>query len=359
MGVWGILRFLSNEASNSSSSSSSPILDSNCTESALGVMFEFRKWPLVRLMCLDQGLLPAGVTGVLGILNGFRTGVIATRSGLIPSRWYKIRGSSPTVDSSYSLMTSRRYSRLFSPSGTGLWNPERNAGRTVGLPMYINLPLYSFNKLILLKPLQNNREKKIDLYYLARTVIRSRSIWIRNEGWWIVIRTMLPLFAMSLTFSTTLKALVESRPEVGSSRKRSDGLWIMSIPMDTLLLSPPDTPLLPSFPIYVCVVLCIFGKQSFKDKYRRNVHLTNNLNFYTYSQTELIDELNDSPPFLSSGDRWRKPHFRSEHERLVNGQHRKELIILHNVRWNHLHITCCHLKRRKKVQVLSIHHNHI
>lgn len=29
----------------------------------------------------------------------------------------------------------------------------------------------------------------------------------------------------------------------------------MSIPMDTRRLSPPDTPLLPSSPIYVCVAL--------------------------------------------------------------------------------------------------------
>ena len=85
--------------------------------------------------------------------------------------------------------------------------------------------------------------------------MRSRSIWILKEGWWMVMRTMLPVRAMSFTFSTTLKALVESRPEVGSSRKRREGLWIMSIPIDTLRRSPPDTPLLPSSPIYVCVAL--------------------------------------------------------------------------------------------------------
>lgn len=86
--------------------------------------------------------------------------------------------------------------------------------------------------------------------------MRSRSIWILKDGWWIVMRTMLPPLAMSFTFSTTLKALVESRPEVGSSRNSREGLWIMSIPIETLRLSPPDTPLLPSSPMYVCAVLC-------------------------------------------------------------------------------------------------------
>lgn len=63
--------------------------------------------------------------------------------------------------------------------------------------------------------------------------------------------TMLPPLAISFTFSTTLYALVESKPEVGSSRNRSAGLWIMSIPIETLRRSPPDPPLLPSSPIYV------------------------------------------------------------------------------------------------------------
>lgn len=59
----------------------------------------------------------------------------------------------------------------------------------------------------------------------------------------MVIRTMLPPLAMSFSFSTTLKALVESRPEVGSSRNSSDGLWMISIP---------------SSPMYVCAALCTF-----------------------------------------------------------------------------------------------------
>lgn len=49
----------------------------------------------------------------------------------------------PTVDSSYSLITSRRYSMLFSSSGTGLPNPERWLGRAAGLPIYTSLPLFA------------------------------------------------------------------------------------------------------------------------------------------------------------------------------------------------------------------------
>ena len=74
----------------------------------------------------------------------------------------------------------------------------------------------------------------------------------------MVIRTMLPPLAMSFTFSTTLKALVESRPEVGSSGNSSDGLWMISTPIDTLRRSPPDTPLVPSSPMYVCAAFCTF-----------------------------------------------------------------------------------------------------
>ena len=41
----------------------------------------------------------------------------------------------------------------------------------------------------------------------------------------------------------SLLADVESRPEVGSSRRSSDGSTRISFPMLVLFLSPPDTPL--------------------------------------------------------------------------------------------------------------------
>ncbi|KAG9130904.1 hypothetical protein Leryth_006679 [Lithospermum erythrorhizon] len=62
--------------------------------------------------------------------------------------------------------------------------------------------------------------------------------------------TVLPERAISCTFSITLYALVESRPEVGSSKNRSEGPCIISTPMETLRRSPPETPRVPSSPIY-------------------------------------------------------------------------------------------------------------
>lgn len=61
--------------------------------------------------------------------------------------------------------------------------------------------------------------------------------------------TVLPERAMSWTFSITLCALVESSPEVGSSKNSSDGPWIMSTPIETRLRSPPDIPRVPSSPM--------------------------------------------------------------------------------------------------------------
>ncbi|KAK1268744.1 hypothetical protein QJS04_geneDACA006469 [Acorus gramineus] len=74
---------------------------------------------------------------------------------------------------------------------------------------------------------------------------------IRCEGWWMVRTTVLPARAMSWTLSITPCALVESRPDVGSSRKRRDGPWIMSTPIETRRRSPPETPRVPSSPMYV------------------------------------------------------------------------------------------------------------
>ena len=50
----------------------------------------------------------------------------------------------------------------------------------------------------------------------------------------------------------SLLADVESSPEVGSSRRRSDGSTRISYPMLVLFLSPPDTPLTNAPPILVC-----------------------------------------------------------------------------------------------------------
>lgn len=51
--------------------------------------------------------------------------------------------------------------------------------------------------------------------------------------------------------STILRAVVESNPEVGSSRNRREGLIIISLPMQTRFLSPPEIPLTKEPPIIV------------------------------------------------------------------------------------------------------------
>jgi len=127
--------------------------------------------------------------------------------------------------------------------------------------------------------------------YLARMTILSRSIWILKDGWWIVISTMLPPFAISFTLSTTLYALVESRPEVGSSRNSRDGLWIMSVPIDTLRRSPPETPRIPSSPMYVWAVVCYFDIQSLikivNDILKWNYRETNEITLLSYYWSDL------------------------------------------------------------------------
>lgn len=54
---------------------------------------------------------------------------------------------------------------------------------------------------------------------------------------------------------TTRYALVESSPEVGSSRNKMRGSWMMSTPMETRRLSPPETPRWPSSPMMVLATL--------------------------------------------------------------------------------------------------------
>lgn len=58
-------------------------------------------------------------------------------------------------------------------------------------------------------------------------------------------------FAIMWSIWSIRSAEVESRPEVGSSKNRSDGLSRISFPMHTLFLSPPETPLTNVPPISV------------------------------------------------------------------------------------------------------------
>lgn len=60
---------------------------------------------------------------------------------------------------------------------------------------------------------------------------------------------VLPFLAKSLRSSMTCRAVVESSPVVGSSKKMALGLVISYIPMEVLFLYPPETPFMKVFPI--------------------------------------------------------------------------------------------------------------
>jgi hypothetical protein len=57
-----------------------------------------------------------------------------------------------------------------------------------------------------------------------------------------------PAFAILFRNLMTFKAVVESSPVVGSSRKIIDGLIRSSTPMDVRFFSPPDTPRIRALP---------------------------------------------------------------------------------------------------------------
>lgn len=154
-----------------------------------------------------------------------------TGGGFIPVRQKSANTWTPSSDWSYSRITSRRYSIEFSPLGTLRPMRPRWRATSLGEPWKMSSPR-------------------------ASTMRWSRSIRMRCDGWWMVRITVLPLRAMWCTLSMTLWALVESRPEVGSSRKSNEGPCIMSTPIDTRRRSPPDTPRVPSSPMNVFLDDC-------------------------------------------------------------------------------------------------------
>lgn len=60
--------------------------------------------------------------------------------------------------------------------------------------------------------------------------------------WCIVATTVLPAAASDFKVSHTLYAVYVSSPEVGSSRKRIEGLVISCIAIEVRLRSPPEIP---------------------------------------------------------------------------------------------------------------------
>jgi hypothetical protein len=81
----------------------------------------------------------------------------------------------------------------------------------------------------------------------------SKSSVMSELGWWMVSATVRPLAAMFFSVRMMETAISESRPLVGSSRKRQVGDVMSSTPTDVRRFSPPDTPLMPAVaePIYV------------------------------------------------------------------------------------------------------------
>ena len=80
---------------------------------------------------------------------------------------------------------------------------------------------------------------------------RSNSQKSSDDGWWIVEITVLPYWASFFNSKITCKAVVESNPVVGSSKKIIPGFVTSSTPIDVLFLSPPEIPLMKVFPILV------------------------------------------------------------------------------------------------------------
>ena len=70
---------------------------------------------------------------------------------------------------------------------------------------------------------------------------------------------VLPDLAKSFKTSIMFKAIYESSPVVGSSRKIKFGFVTSSTPIDVLLRSPPEIPLMSGPPILVSAHLLSFS----------------------------------------------------------------------------------------------------
>lgn len=82
------------------------------------------------------------------------------------------------------------------------------------------------------------------IFPLTNNISLSKLLNISDEGWWIVLTIVLPLVANLFNKSMTYKAVEESKPVVGSSKKIKLGLVSNSTPILALFLSPPETPLI-------------------------------------------------------------------------------------------------------------------
>ena len=75
--------------------------------------------------------------------------------------------------------------------------------------------------------------------------------YILKLGWWMVKMTVLFYLASLLRTWMIVLAVWESRPDVGSSKIKTDGFVTIYTAIQTLFFSPPEIPFLNFPPIYV------------------------------------------------------------------------------------------------------------
>ena len=65
---------------------------------------------------------------------------------------------------------------------------------------------------------------------------------VSAEGWWMVQTTVRPASTSAFTEVITSRAMAESRPDVGSSRKMMSGFVMVSVAMESRFSCPPEMP---------------------------------------------------------------------------------------------------------------------
>ena len=88
---------------------------------------------------------------------------------------------------------------------------------------------------------------------LDRISVSSKPSKTDADGWWIVhTMAMFACIAISFINFMILAEAAESRPEVGSSRKMTDGRFASAIASDRRRFCPPDSPRKNMLPALVC-----------------------------------------------------------------------------------------------------------
>lgn len=124
---------------------------------------------------------------------------------------------------------------------------------------------------------------------------------------------------------STALAVLASRPVVGSSRKRTEGEMISSIPILQRLRSPPETPLMNSVPTWIQPYSVRTQTQSYTAGVMSSIP---HLGVCTMSQTKFVYSILHPAFFLFHGNRWRKSEVGRKHEVLFHSEGSHDDIIL-------------------------------